>query len=152
MKKFVGIILFFLFASLQNTMVLAADSQEQAIALVASGKAYLKENGREKAFAEFSNPTNKQFHIGDLYLFVYDSKGTTLAHGATPRMIGKNVIDMKDIDGKYLIKDFIEVTNTKGKGWVDYKWPNPVTKAIQQKSSYVEKVDNDLIIGVGIYK
>ena len=67
-------------------------------------------------------------------------------------MIGKNVIELRDIDGKYLIKEFIEVTNTKGKGWVDYKWPNPITKVIQQKSSYVEKVDNDLIFGVGIYK
>ena len=152
MNTFITRTLFCLFACLLTLSAQAADLAEQAIALVASGKAYLKENGREKAFAEFSNPASKRFHVGELYLFVYDNKGMTLAQGGSPRMIGKNVIELRDIDGKYLIKEFIEVTNTKGKGWVDYKWPNPITKVIQQKSSYVEKVDNDLIFGVGIYK
>ena len=66
-------------------------------------------------------------------------------------MVGKDLLDMRDIDGKYLIKSLIEVANTKGKGWVDYKWPNPVTNAIEAKSSYVKKYE-DMLIGCGIYK
>jgi cytochrome c len=131
----------------------AADraSPEEATAMVKKAIAYMKEAGKDKAFAEFANPANSQFHDRDLYIFVYDLNGNNVAHGNNPKMVGKNLLEMKDNDGKFIIKGFIDVANTKGKGWVDYKWPNPVTKAVESKSSYVEKVDN-LIVGAGIYK
>ncbi len=126
-------------------------SAEEAVAMVKKAVAYMKEAGKDKAFTEFGNPSNTQFHDRDLYIFVYDMNGINVAHGNNPKMIGKNLLEMKDNDGKFIIKGFIDVTKTKGKGWVDYKWPNPVTKAVESKSSYVEKVDN-LIVGAGIYK
>jgi cytochrome c len=130
----------------------AADrgNADEAAALVKKAVAYLKENGKEKAFVEFNN-VKGQFVDRNLYIFVYNMSGKNLAHGANPRMVGKDQIEMKDVDGKYIIRSFIELTSAKGSGWVDYKWPNPVTKAIESKSSYVEKVD-DVIIGCGIYK
>ena len=66
-------------------------------------------------------------------------------------MVGKNLIDMRDTDGKYIVKGLIDVANTEGRGWFDYKWPNPVTKAIEAKSSYAEKVD-DTLVDCGIYR
>jgi len=45
----------------------------------------------------------------------------------------------------------VEVAKGKGKGWVEYKWPNPVNSAIESKASYVERVD-DMLVGSGIYK
>lgn len=136
-----------------NSPALAADraSANEAIAMVGKAIAYLKENDKEKAFAEFANPNNPLFHDRDLYIFVYDLNGNNVAHGNNPKMVGKNLLEMKDHDGKYIIKGFIDVANTKGKGWVDYKWPNPVTRAVEQKSGYIEKVDK-LIVGSGIYK
>lgn len=133
---------------------LAADkgSAEEAVAMTKAAVAYLKENGREKAFAEFSNPANTTFHNRDLYVYVYDFQGVALAHGINPKMIGKNLLEMRDGEGKYIIKGFIEVAGSPaGKGWVDYKWPNPVTKSVDHKAGYVEKV-GDLIVGSGIYK
>lgn len=124
---------------------------DEAVAMVKKAIAYLKENGKEKAFAEFGNPANTTFHDRDLYIFVYDLNGNNVAHGNNPKMVGKNLLEMKDHDGKFIIKGFIDVANSRGKGWVDYKWPNPVTKAVEQKSGYVEKVDN-LIVGSGVYK
>ena len=51
-----------------------------------------------------------------------------------------------------IVKNFIEVGNSKaGNGWVDYKWPNPVTKAVESKATYIEKV-GDILIGSGVYK
>lgn len=126
-------------------------SADEAVAMVRKAIVYMKENGKDKAFAEFGNPANTAFHDRDLYIFVYDLNGNSIAHGNNPKMVGKNLIEMKDHDGKFIIKGFIEVANSKGKGWVDYKWPNPVTKAVEQKSGYVEKVDN-LIVGSGVYK
>ena len=142
-----------MFALLFNGPALAAErgSGDEAVAMVKKAIAYMKEHGKEKAFAEFGNPGNATFHDRDLYIFVYDMNGNNVAHGNNPKMVGKNLLEMKDHDGKFIIKGFIDVANTKGKGWVDYKWPNPVTKAVEQKSGYIEKVDN-LIVGSGIYK
>ena len=123
---------------------------DEATAMARKAVAYLKANGKEKAFAEFSNP-NGQFKDRDMYIFVVDFNGKTLAHGANAKLVDKNMLELKDADGKLFIKEFIDVAMSKGKGWVDYKWPNPVTKAIEAKSSYVEKVD-DMLVACGIYK
>ena len=106
----------------------------------------------KKAVAAINYPKG-QFVDRDLYIFVYDMKGNNVAigNGNASKMNGKNMLEMRDADGKYIIKGFIDILNTKNSGWFDYKWPNPVTKAVEAKSSYVEKVD-DLIVGSGIYK
>jgi signal transduction histidine kinase len=83
---------------------------------------------------------------------VFDMNGKTLAHGANKKLLDKNLIALKDADGKTFIKEFIDVANTKGQGWIDYKWPHPQTKAIESKSSYVQKLGDGTLIGVGIYK
>jgi cytochrome c len=125
---------------------------DQAIALVKKAVAYIGSAGREKAFAEISDK-GSQFVNGELYIFVYDMKGTCLAigNGNAAKMVGKDLSDMRDANGKYIIKSFVELLNTKPSGWVDYNWPNPVTKAVELKSSYVEKV-GDVLVGAGIYK
>jgi cytochrome c len=122
----------------------------EAQAMVKKAADYMKANGKEKAFAEFSNPKG-QFKDRDLYIMVYDMNGVNMAHGANPKLIGKSLIDLKDADGTQIIRSFIDVGKTKGKGWVDYKWPNPVSKAIEAKSTYIEKHE-DVLIGSGIYK
>jgi signal transduction histidine kinase len=129
----------------------AADkgTADEAVAMVKKAVAFLKANGKEKAFAEFSNQKG-QFVDRDLYVMVYDMEGNNKAHGSNPKLIGKNLLEIKDADGKFIVKGLIEVAQ-KGKGWFDYKWPNAVTKAVEPKSTYVEKAD-DVLIGVGIYK
>jgi hypothetical protein len=123
---------------------------EEATALVRKAVAFYKQKGREAAFAEFSNPKG-QFVDRELYILVFNLDGVNLAHGNNARLIGKNLLEMKDVDGKPIIRNFIEIARTKGKGWYDYKWPNPVTKAIELKSTYLERVD-DVLIGTGIYR
>ncbi len=132
----------------------AADkgSADEAVALVKKAVAFLKANGKDKAYAEFNN-TSGQFVTKDLYVFVYGlSDGLNLAHGANPKMVGKNLMELKDANGVFIVKEFIKTANGKtGNGWVDYQWPNPVTKALEAKSTYVEKA-GDVLIGCGIYK
>ncbi len=135
-----------------NAVAVAADkgTADEAVAMVKKGVDFIKANGKEKAFAEFNNPGG-QFVQGDLYVMAYDMQGNNKAHGANAKLVGKNLIDIKDANGVFIVKSFIEVAQTKGKGWVEYKWPNSITKAVDLKSTYVEKVD-DVLIGVGIYK
>ncbi len=122
----------------------------EAEAMVKKAIAYIKAHGKEKAFAEISNPKG-QFVDRDLYITVYDLNGTCLAHGANPKMIGKNFIDLKDPDGKAFVKERMELAKTKDKFWQDYKFTNPVTKKIEPKSMYCERF-GDIIVACGVYK
>jgi cytochrome c len=145
-------LIFFLFGSgVANSS--DKGSADEAVSLVKKAAAYLIANGKEKSFPEFNNPTG-QFVLKDMYVFVYsmNGDGINLVHGANAKMIGKNLLELKDIDGVYIVKEFYKIANGKsGKGWVDYKWSNPVTKTFEAKTTYIEKV-GDYMIGCGIYK
>ena len=73
------------------------------------------------------------------------------AHGANPAFVGKNLIHIKDPDGKEPNFEIVKTGFEQGEGWIDFKWPNPVTKKIQQKSAYVIRT-NDVVCGTGYYK
>ena len=118
--------------------------------MVKKAIAYIKADGKEKAFAEISN-SKGQFIGRDLYVTVYDLNGKCLAHGVNAKMIGKSLIDLKDIDGKAFVKERIETAKTKGKGWQDFKFTNPISKKIEPKTMYCEKHEG-IIVGCGIYK
>lgn len=147
-----------LMAALMMLTALGAGAAEkgtadEAVAMVKKAAEFMKKNGKEKAFAEFNNPKG-QFIQKDLYIFVFGANGDgiELANGANVKLVGKNLLEMKDADGKFLIKDILAVGMGKeGKGWIDYKWPNPTTGTIDGKRTYVERVD-DVVIGCGIYK
>lgn len=123
---------------------------DDAVAMAKKAIAYIKANGREKAYAEINDRAG-QFVDRDLYVVVYDMNGKNLAHGQNQRMIGKDLIDIRDADGKHYMRERIELIKAKGKGWQDYKFLDPLTKKIEPKSMYVEKHE-DLIIGCGIYR
>jgi len=125
-------------------------SAAEATAMVKKGVAFIKANGKEKGYAEVSNKKG-QFIDRDLYLVVYGLDGTVHAHGANEKMIGKNLIDLKDIDGKEFVKERVELAKSKGTFWQDYKFTNPTNKKIEPKSMYCEKLDDAAVCG-GIYK
>ena len=125
-------------------------TKEEAVAMVKKAIAFIKANGNEKAFEEISNPKG-QFIDRDLYVVVYDMSGKCLAHGQKKNMVGQELIDFKDADGKEYMKERIELMKKQQSAWQDYKFMNPVSKKIEPKSMYIER-SGDLIIGSGIYK
>ncbi len=125
-------------------------TKDDAVATVKKGIAFIKANGKDKGYAEVSNKEG-QFIDRDLYLVVYGLDGTVRAHGANGKMVGKNLIDLKDVDGKPFVKERVELAQSKGTFWQDYKFTNPVTKKIEPKSMYCEKLDDAVVCG-GIYK
>ena len=128
----------------------AGATADDATAMVKSGVAFIKANGKDKGYAEVSNKAG-QFKKDDLYLVVYGLDGTVHAHGANEKMIGKNLIDLKDIDGKPFVRERVELAKSKGTFWQDYKFTNPTTKKIEPKAMYCEKLDDSVVCG-GIYK
>ena len=122
----------------------------EATALVKKGISFVKANGKLKGYAEISNKSG-QFVDRDLYLVVYGLDGTVHAHGANDKMIGKNLIDLKDIDGKEFVRERVQLARSKGTFWQDYKFTNPTNKKIEPKSMYCETMDDAVLCG-GVYK
>ncbi len=130
---------------------LAGGTADEAKALADKANEFFKANGKDKACEAFNNPGG-EFVKGDLYIFVNDYSGNTMAHGGNSKLVGKNLNDLKDADGKAFIQEFASTAKSGG-GWVDYKWTNPETKKIQAKSTYIKAIDGtDYYLGCGIYK
>lgn len=125
-------------------------SKPEAVAMVNKAVAYITANGAAKAYADITNK-DPSFHDRDLYVTVYDSAGKCLAHGNNAKLVGKDLLDAQDADGVYYVKDRVALLKTKTSFWQDYKFSDPVTKKIEPKSTYCEKL-NDTAICAGIYK
>jgi cytochrome c len=125
-------------------------NRAEAVAMVKKGVQYIKANGRDKAYAEFTSKGGK-FHDRDLYLVVYGLDGKVWAHGQNERMVGKVVIDLKDIDGKEFVRERVELAKSNPTFWQDYKFTDPLTKKIEPKQMYCERLEETVVCG-GVYK
>lgn len=142
------------------TSASAQDSKTECVSMVKKASEFLKANGKEKTLAEINNPKGA-FASGEIYLFASDhipnwdpnkDRTVTLAHGANPKLVGKDMTDLKDADGFAFVRRMAEIASSKtGEGWTDYKWPNPVTKAIEPKTTFTKRVE-PLVISCGVYK
>lgn len=109
----------------------------------------------EKGEAAFQtiNDKNGPFMWKDTYCFVFDMSGTIVAHPEKPGLIGKNLMNTKDVKGKIFAAEFVSIAKSpEGKGWSDYYWPKPGEKEPSLKVSYIMKVPGkDYFVGAGIY-
>ena len=138
-----------------NNVSFAADkaNAKEAKLMVENALVHIKKVGVAQAFKDFSNPSDKEWHDRDLYLFAYSLNGENLAHGTNSRLINRNLIDLKTPDGIYLIKEMINIAINKGDGWIDYDWPHPDSRKIERKSGYVKRIAGfNGFVGSGIYK
>jgi cytochrome c len=119
---------------------------DEAKAMAIKAAEYLKANGPEKAFPEFSNKDGP-WHDRDLYVVVMSDKGVLLANDTNPGMVGKSLINLKDVDGKAFVLDEIAI---KDAGWISFKWRNPLTNSVEPKTQYEVRV-GDMLVGVGAF-
>jgi cytochrome c len=145
---------FSIFAGALLTMTLSANAAEyatakEAEAMVGKAIAAIKAD-KQKTYDEITAKDPKWID-GDLYPVVYGLDGKVLAHGQNSKQVGKELIDLKDADGKAFVKERVDLANSKGKFWQDYKFTDPVTKKVLPKSMYCEKLDSSVVCA-GIYK
>jgi cytochrome c len=129
----------------------AADhgTRDEAMALVGKSIDLISAEG-QAAFSKF-NDKQGAFVDRDLYVAVFDPTGTILAHGANAALIGVNLADAKDPDGKPFAKEILKAGKEHPEGsWVDFKFTNPITKKIEPKSMFVRSVGT-YTVGVGVY-
>ncbi len=129
-------------------------TRQQAVALVRRAARFVREQGKERALAEFNKPDGR-FIDGELYIFAYGNSGdgVLLANPMFPLLVGKNLLDMTDANGVAITRRVLEIGASKtGKGWIDYHWPNRLKgRNVELKTSYIELADG-LILGCGLPK
>jgi signal transduction histidine kinase len=127
-------------------------TRDEAKSMVEAAVAHVKKVGPEQAFKDFTDKSNKAWQKKDLYVMAYRNDGTCVGHGANDKLIGKNLMELKDPNGKPLIKELIAAA-AKGGDWVEYDWAHPQTKKIEGKVTYARKLENfDGWVGVGVYR
>lgn len=127
-----------------------AETKADAIKLVDDAAKQLASQPHETVVAEL-NKSDGKWVKGELYVFAYDLAGVMVAHPKNPKLVGKNLLEVPDVDGKLFRKEIVELAKTKGSGWVDYKYKNPESGKTEAKTTYLKKV-GDLILCCGIYK
>jgi len=138
--------------ALAATSVFAAErvTPKEAEAMVRKGVAYIKANPLDKAMADITDPKGA-FVDRELYLTVYKMDGTALAHGANARFVGKNMIELRDGNGKEHIRERLEMAKTKSTFWQDFTFVNPVNKKMEPKQMYCQRTEDMLVVCGGIY-
>jgi cytochrome c len=128
----------------------AEPTAKDAIALVDKGAAFMKAHGKAELIKQV-NAKNPDYVQGPLYMTIRDRQGIIVANPVNQTLIGKDLLDVPDPDGKLFRREILEVAKTKGKGWVDYRFKNPDTGKIESKTSYIMSVE-DVTLESGIYK
>ncbi len=148
MMGIAGTLLAFLLAA-SPAVAAERGTAEEAIALTHKTAELLKANSQE-TLAKI-NSKDPQFVDRDLYTFVQDYKGLVLAHAVNPKLVGRDALENQDVDGKFYVKERLELVKTQKAFWHDYKFSNPATKKIEAKSVYCEALPESIVC-VGIYK
>lgn len=129
---------------------LLGQTQADAEAFVKKAITFAKTNGVFKLIKAV-NAQDPQFRQGELYIWIVDGEGVMLAHGANPKLIGKDMGEAKDSGDVHYAQEAAKLGQAKGSGWFDYQYVNPVTKQVQPKTCYVEKCE-EVVVACGIYK
>ena len=87
----------------------------------------------------------------DDYYFGIETNGTYFLHGGNPTMEGQQKIDLKDTNGKFLIKELIAAAQAGG-GFVDYWFPRAGQQKAEPKLGYAALFAPwNWVLGTGIY-
>jgi cytochrome c len=138
--------------ALMSGIAFAADTgatKAEAVAMVEKAVAYIKAQGADKAYAEIDNRSG-QFVDRDLYIVVYGLDGMVLAHGADKARVGTNQIGDTDPDGKAFVKERVDLAQQQPTFWQTYKYMNPMTKTVEPKQMYCQRLDRTVVCG-GVY-
>jgi len=158
-KKFAAIMLVVFMGILLASSALAESAtRDECVTKCKEAVQLIIEKGQEAALPELNNKDGK-FVWKDSYVFVLDFSGKHLTHPLRPELVGKNVIDTK-VDGKFLVKEMIEVAKIKGEGWVEYMYPKPAElkkpekeRILSKKVTYIYRVpDKDIFVGAGVWE
>jgi cytochrome c len=128
----------------------AQETLEEAKALVERAAAHMRDVGPIRAVADFNDPGGAYIDR-NLFVVTYDPQRKVVSSLRVPAYLGRNATRFVDEDGKEFGNAIINMAETNGAGWVDYRMTNPATMKIELKTSYVIEVGGYILM-VGAYK
>lgn len=138
------------FLVLSVTASVNTSEAQKAVDLVKKAAEYMSVYGKENCMNELKKK-NGRFCKGELFVFAYDTTGVMIAHPKNHKLIGVNLIDVPDVEGKMYRREMIKIAKHKGCGWVDYKYQNPEKKQLEFIAAYVHQ-SGDLVLCCGVHK
>ncbi len=130
-----------------------APTKDECVKMCKKASALVTELGVEEALKQIGTPGGEYVWKGTYVFAVNVDLAIVAAHPANPKLVGKTLMGLKDVNGKMFFAEFISVAKGAGEGWVDYYWPKPGEKTPSAKESYVLKVPNtNIAVIAGIYK
>lgn len=115
-------------------------SRQEAQTLVRKALDHYRSVGPDQAWSDFTQ-AGGAFTDGDLYVYAMDLNGRAVAHGGNDRLVGRALLQLRDVDGKAFVAEILDKSQARGASWTDYKWPHPVSRAIEARSDYCETFD-----------
>ena len=132
-----------------STFSLRQGTADEAFEMVKKAIALYRITGMD-ILQRITADAEKQFSDRDMYVFAFDRLGQYRAFAGNAAKLEVNLFKVPGLDGKKLVDEAFALP-AKG-GWVDYSIENPVTKKVEWKSSYIERISEDIVIGCGVYK
>ena len=137
--------------TLSGAFAAAEPTEKDAIAMAERASAYVKAHGRDDLIKKIT-AKDADFVQGSMYIYMRDyNSGINIAHPFNQSIIGKDLNDVPDTNGKLYRREIMDVAKKDGKGWVDYMYKNPENNKIEAKTAYVLR-SGDVVLVAGIYK
>ena len=125
-------------------------SAEQARSLLETAVAEIGKSGAGAAFSEFSKQDGR-FVRDDLYVFVVGLDDARFyATGATPGLVGKAAGNLRNVEGRPIIREMVELARAQDSATYEYEWRNPATNKVEKKHTLIQRIGGYLV-GVGYY-
>lgn len=136
-----------------SSLALASErgTKEDALKIARLVQQFHAEFGLDATIDAVMEKSNPDFFFKDIYPFIGSLKGVNLAHGEKPHLQGVDLINLKDPDGKLFIQEMVRVAVEDGEGWMSYTWPLPGTNTFAPKETYIIRLGDNSMVGVGAY-
>ena len=106
----------------------------------------------EEAKLQAAEAIRHMRYRGKEYFWINDMNSVIVMHAAKPKLQGKNLEGLKDVNGVAIFPSFIKVVKAEGAGFVGYMWPKAGSEVPVDKLSYVKGYAPwGWIVGTGVY-
>ena len=129
---------------------LAQGTADEAKAMVKRALDMRKTMDSSQSWLQAVNHPEAGLMDRDMYVFVLSAQGEYLGFAGNPAKVGTRVSDIAGVDGTSLLQSIVQQAD-RGPGWVRYQINNPLTGHVQEKMSFVVKVDA-VYLGCGVYR
>ncbi|MBR7782202.1 methyl-accepting chemotaxis protein [Undibacterium luofuense] len=122
---------------------------DEALAMVKKAVALYRQNPSQ-ALSLITSNHQQAFADRDMYVFAFNRQGQYLAFGGNPSKLRVSLMSLPGLNGKKLVHDAFALPASGG--WVDYQITNPANGKVDWKTSYIEAITDDVVLGCGVYK